>query len=188
MKTQREKAVSSLNLAQNSIVLDVACGVGFNFEFIENRIGGAGRIVGLELSPKTAELATKLVAKRHWTNVEVVNMSIMDYQPGTSFDAVVCTQAMEIMPAKAVDKIFQLLGPQGRFAMIGMKLSSRIPFKLLNPLIEQFAKSGGIDIHRDVYRDIESRCDRVCYQEYLGGFSYILSTTKSSSTQTIART
>jgi ubiquinone/menaquinone biosynthesis C-methylase UbiE len=178
-KIYREKAISSLNLTENSIVLDVACGTGFNFRFIENYIGNNGKIVGVELSPKTVELAKKLIVKQRWTNIELVNMSIMDYEPEILFDAVVCTQAMEIIPRAAVDKIFQLLKPQGRFAMLGMKLSSRIPYRLLNPFMEYSAKSGGIDIHRDVYKYIEAKCSKVSYEECLGGFYYILSTSKS---------
>jgi len=179
MKIYREKAVSCLNLTENSVVLDVACGIGFNFRFVENYIGNNGKIVGVELSPKTVKLAKKLTVKQRWTNIELVNMSIMDYEPKILFDAVVCTQAMEIIPEAAVDKIFQLLKPQGRFAMIGMKLSSRIPFRLLNPFMEYFAKFGGIDIHRDVYKYIESKYSKVNYEEFLGGFYYILSTSKS---------
>lgn len=178
-KAYREKVVSSLNLTENSIVLDVACGIGFNFRFIENYIGNNGKIVGVELSPKTVELARKLIVKQGWTNTELVNMSIMDYEPENLFDAVICTQAMEIMPKAAVDRIFQLLKPQGRFAMLGMKLSSRIPCRLLNPLMEYFAKSGGIDIHRDVYKYIEAKWSDVSYEECLGGFYYTLSVSKS---------
>jgi ubiquinone/menaquinone biosynthesis C-methylase UbiE len=179
-KVYRKKVVSSLNLTENSIVLDVACGIGFNFRFIEDYIGNDGKLVGVELSPKTVELAKKLIVKQRWMNIELVNMSIMDYEPEILFDAVVCTQAMEIIPRAAVDKIFQLLKPQGRFAMLGMKLSSRIPYRLLNPLMEYFAKSGGIDIHRDVYKSIEAKCSDVSYEECLGGFYYILSASKSA--------
>ncbi|MFO7933205.1 MAG: class I SAM-dependent methyltransferase [Bacteroidales bacterium] len=176
MKIYRNKAVSLLNLTENSIVLDVACGIGFNFRFIEKYLGNNGTIVGVELSTKTVKLAKKRIVKHGWTNIELVNMSIMDYEPEILFDAIICTQAMEIIPEAAVDKIFQLLKPQGRFSMIGMKPSSRIPYRLLNPFMEYLAKSGGIDIHRDVYKYIETKCNKVNYEEYLGGFYYILST------------
>ena len=78
MKIYREKAVSYLNLSDNSIVLDVACGVGFNFRFIEKHLSENGRIVGVDISPKTLKLAEKLAAKQGWTNIEFVNTSIMD--------------------------------------------------------------------------------------------------------------
>lgn len=178
-KIYREKAISLLNLTENSVVLDVACGIGFNFRFIENYIGNRGKIVGVELSSKTMELAKKLKVKQRWTNIELVNMNFMDYEPEILFDAVVCTLAMEIMPEAAVNKIFRLLNPQGRFAMLGMKLSSRIPYRLLNPFMEYFAKSGGIDIHRDVYKYVEAKCRKIHYEECLGGFYYILSTSGS---------
>jgi len=179
MRIYREKTVSYLNLSENSSVLDVACGIGFNFRFIENYLCDNGRIVGVDISSKTLKLAKKLIAKRKWTNIELVNMNIIDYEPKKFFDAAICTQAMEIIPEAAVDKIFQLLKPQGRFAMIGMKLSSRMPYKLLNPFMKPFAKFGGIDIYRDVYKYIKSRFNKVDYEEYLGGFYYILSTSKS---------
>jgi ubiquinone/menaquinone biosynthesis C-methylase UbiE len=179
MRIYREKAVSYLNLSENSSVLDVACGIGFNFKFIENYLRYNGRIVGVDISSKTLKLAKKQIVKHKWMNIELVNMSIIDYEPKELFDAAICTQAMEIMPEAAVDKIFQLLKPQGRFAMIGMKLSSRIPYKLLDPFMKPFAKYGGIDIYRDVYKYIKSRFNKVNYKEYLGGFYYILSTSKS---------
>ena len=180
MKIYREKAVSYLHLTDKSIVLDVACGVGFNFNFIENYLNNNGKIVGVDISPKTIALAKKLAVKQRWTNIEFVNMSIMDYELKFFFDAAICTQAMEIIPEDAVNKIFQMLKPQGRFAMIGMKISSRIPYnRMLNLLIECFAKSGGIDIRRDVYKYIQSKYSKVSYEEFLGGFYYILSTSKS---------
>lgn len=56
-------------------------------------------------------------------------MSITDYDPEIRFDAILCTFAMEIIPdyKAAIDKIFSQLKPQGRIALIGMKLSSRMP-------------------------------------------------------------
>jgi ubiquinone/menaquinone biosynthesis C-methylase UbiE len=179
MEHYRKKAISSLNLTNNSIVLDAACGIGLNFGALEKYIGNEGKIIGVDISPKTIGLAKKVVEKKKWTNIELINVSIMDYVPELLFDAILCTQAMEIMPVASVDKIFTLLNPQGRFSMIGMKLSSRLPLKLFNPFLEYTAKFGGIDIHRDVYKYIETKCDMVSYQEFLGGFYYILTISKS---------
>lgn len=108
-------------------------------------------------------------------------MSITDYESGILFDAALCTLAMEIMPdyEAAVDKIFNLLKPQGRFAMIGMKGSFRMPYKLGNTFTEWFCRSGAIDLHRHVVEYIKSKCNKVDYEECFGGFYYILSTSKS---------
>lgn len=178
----RKKAIASLNLTGNSIVLDVACGTGLNFKIIESYLRNDGRLVGVDLSPGVLKAAERQIIKRKWTNIELVNMSITDYEPGILFDAALCTFAMEIMPdyGAAVDKIFHLLKPEGKFAVIGMRLSSRMPYKLGNPFMEWFSrKFGAIDLHQDVAAYIKSKCNEVDYEECFGGFYYILSTSKS---------
>jgi len=69
-------------------------------------------------------------------------MSITDYEPEIFFDGVLCTFALEIIPdyEAAIDKMFSLLKPQGRFAMIGMKHNFR--YNLLNPFFEWLYREG----------------------------------------------
>lgn len=177
----RKQAIASLNLTGDSIVLDVACGTGLNFKIIESYLRNNGRLVGVDLSPGVLKVAERQIVRRKWTNIELVNMSIADYEPGMLFDAALCTLAMTIIPdyEAAIDKIFNLLKPQGRFAMIGMRLSSRIPYKLGNPFMQWFSRSGAIDLQRDVAAYIKAKCNKVDYEECFGGFYYILSTCKS---------
>ena len=179
LQRYRKKAISLLNLTPDSIVLDAACGIGLNFGILEQHLKNEGKIIGVDISPKTIHLAKKQMEKQGWTNIELVNMSLMDYRPAFLFDAILCTQAMEIMPVASVDKIFSLRKPKGFFSMIGMKLSSQAPWRFANPFMEYFAKTGGIDIHRDVYKYIETKCEAVNYQNFLGGYYYILSIYKT---------
>jgi len=182
----RKKAIASLNLTGNSVVLDVACGTGLNFKIIESYLCNNGRLVGVDFSPETLKLARKQIAKHKWTNIELVNMRIIDYEPEVLFDASLCTFALETMPdyKTAVDKIFHLLKPRGKFAMIGVKTSSQMPYKLGNTFMEWFSKKfGEIDMHRDVFMYIESKCSKFNYEECFGDFYYILSTSKSCFTQ-----
>src|ERR1019366_2112876 len=48
----RRRAVDLLALATGASVLDVGCGTGLCFPFIEERIGPTGRLVGLDLWPE----------------------------------------------------------------------------------------------------------------------------------------
>jgi ubiquinone/menaquinone biosynthesis C-methylase UbiE len=182
----RKKAIASLNLTGNSVILDVACGTGLNFKIIESYLRNGGRLVGVDFSPETLKVARNQIAKHKWTNIELVNMRITDYEPAILFDASLCTFALETMPDYkiAVNKIFHLLKPQGKFAMIGVKVSSRMPYKLGNAFMEWFSrKFGGIDVHRDVSAYVKSKCSKTNYEECFGGFYYILSTSKSCFTQ-----
>jgi ubiquinone/menaquinone biosynthesis C-methylase UbiE len=178
----RKKAIASLDLSDNSTVLDVACGIGLNFKIIESYLRNSGRLVGVDISSESLKLARKRIAKNKWTNVELVNMSITDYGPDDSFDAVLITFAMEIIPdyREAIDRIFNLLKPQGRFAMIGMTLNPRMPYRLLNPCVNWFYKRTRIDINRDVVAYLESKFNRTnSYEECLFGYFYFLSLTRS---------
>ena len=177
----RKRAIASLKLTPNSIVLDVACGIGFNFKILESYLQNSGKIVGIDISLESLKIAKKRIAKHRWTNIELMNMSITDYEPRIRFDAILCTFAMEIIPdyKAAFDKIFNLLKPKGRFAMIGMKLSSKTPYKFLNPFFEWLSREGGIDIHRNIVADIKSKFNKIdYYEECFFGFYYILSTSK----------
>jgi len=177
----RKRAIAFLSLTGDSVVLDVACGPGLNFKVIEGYLGDDGKLVGVDLSPGVLKMAERRAQGHRWTNVELVEASITDYEPGFLFDAVLCTFALEIMPEyeAAIDKMFSLLKLQGRFAMIGMKTASRTPYTFLNPMMEWMSRLGAIDLSRDAAAYIRSKCDTVDYEECFGGFYYILSASKS---------
>ena len=44
----RKKAVNNLNLELENKILDLACGMGQNFDYLMNKIGGNGKIFGVE--------------------------------------------------------------------------------------------------------------------------------------------
>ena len=53
-------------------MLDVGCGTGLSFELLHDRIGKAGRIVGVEQCPEMMAKARERVEHSHWRNVELV--------------------------------------------------------------------------------------------------------------------
>ena len=177
----RKRAIATLNLNTNSTVLDVACGIGYNFKIIQSYLQNKGKFVALDISPKSLEVANGKIRKNKWTNMELVNKSISDYKPDFSFDAILCTYAMEIIPdyKKAIDTIFNLIKPKGRFAMIGMKLSSKFPFTILNLFFKALYISGGINPYRDPITYIKSKFNKIeCYKKCFFGYAYILSAIK----------
>jgi len=176
----RRKAIARLNIAQNSSVLDVACGIGSNFRIIEGYLRDSGTLVGIDISSESLKIAKKLVAKHNWTNVQLVNTSITEYRPKKRFDAILCTFALEIITdyKAAIDNIFKLLTPNGRFAMLGMKPSSVVPYKGLNAPVQWVWRRAGIDPDRDLIRYIRSGSKIQSCEECFLGFYYVLSALK----------
>ncbi len=173
----RKKAIKSLNITTKSSIIDIACGTGFNFKIIESYLNNSGMLVGLDISPKSLEYANGRITKNNWTNVKLVSINIRDYNPTIQFDAAICTYAISIIPdyIETIDKIYNLLKKKGRLAIVGMKISSRYPFKLLNSYIDNYYLKWGINIHRPIIKYLKSKPFKIEYYEDCHfGFEYIL--------------
>ncbi len=178
----RKRAIARLGLAGDSVVLDAACGTGLNFRILESYLSDKGRLVGVDLSPGVLKVAEARVKKHGWSNVELVNVNLVDYEPGFLFDGVICTLALTIIPRyeAAVNKMFRLLRPGGRLAILGMKQSGQQPYRALNPIMTWASKLGGADLRRDVAGLVRSMCRDVEYEECFGGWYYVLSASRSN--------
>lgn len=55
----RKKAIASLRITANSTVLDVACGIGFNFKLIESYLQNSGKLVGIDISSESLKIAKR---------------------------------------------------------------------------------------------------------------------------------
>lgn len=177
----RGETIDLLSLNSNSTVLDVACGPGYNFKHIERYLHNDGKLIGIDISPESLRLAKGKIVRNRWINVKLVNISFTDYKPGILFDGILCTYAMEIIPdyKLAIDMIFNILKPKGRFSMIGTKLSSKTPYKYFNFFMNKIYRIWSVDVSRDVIRYIHSKFKRIdYYRECFYGFYYILSTSK----------
>jgi ubiquinone/menaquinone biosynthesis C-methylase UbiE len=179
----RRKVIARLNVALNSSVLDIACGIGSNFKIIESYLQNSGALVGIDISSESLKIAKRLVVKHKWSNVHLLNTSITEYRPKKRFDAILCTFALEIIPEfeAAIDNIFELLTPGGWFAMLGMKKSSIAPYSGLNTIAEWVLRRTCIDLNRDLVRSIKSSAQVHSYEECFLGFYYILSACRQNS-------
>lgn len=68
----RREAIARLDLHRGDAVLDVGCGTGLSFEQLHDRVGKAGRIVGIEQCPEMLARAEARVEQNHWRNVDLV--------------------------------------------------------------------------------------------------------------------
>jgi ubiquinone/menaquinone biosynthesis C-methylase UbiE len=173
----RARIVDRLGLTSSSRVLDVACGTGLGFPLLQAALGEGGQIVGIDNSEKTLDHARRVVKRRRWRNVELVVADAAMYRPQGSFDAALCTFAIDIVPRwpEVIGMMIDAVRPGGRVAFIGFQPSSRRPYRIANPLWRRIASLfGGVDLDRQIRRQVATRCDEIYFDEGYGGFYYLL--------------
>lgn len=86
----RERAVDALDLDPGDVVIEMGCGTGANLPILRDRVGPAGRILGIDLTPGLLTRARDRIERYGWTNVTVALADATDPPLGT-VDAVLGT-------------------------------------------------------------------------------------------------
>jgi len=101
----RWRALKWLPDLTGAAVLDLACGTGLNFPALAERIGGRGKIIGLDISAGMLARAQRRVDREGLRNVTLIQMNAVEisvaalkaYADITSIDYVVCTYGFTSM-------------------------------------------------------------------------------------------
>jgi ubiquinone/menaquinone biosynthesis C-methylase UbiE len=179
----RAKVIDQLKLTDASKVLDVACGTGLNFTLLENAIGAAGQLVGIDQSKKTLALARRRVNRKNWENIDLLATDAASFTTEAPFDAALCTFAIDIIPPwrETIDMMVAAVAPGGRIGFIGFKESSKRPYHLFNKIFRTISVPfGGVELNRNVRDYLAERCEESFYEEVYGGFYYLLVGTRRS--------
>jgi SAM-dependent methyltransferase len=111
--------VNAARLSAGERVLDVACGTGVVTRIAAERVGSAGRVVGVDLNPGMLAVARSLPAPNgapiEWLERSALDLGLED----ASFDAVLCQQGLQFFPDKALAlrEMRRVLDRGGRLAL-----------------------------------------------------------------------
>ena len=139
-QTQRRRAIKALGLRPGDLVVDVACGTGQNFPFLERAIGPEGRIVGVDLTDAMLAEAQDRVEVNGWRNVSLVQSDAVAFEFPSAVDAILSTYALTQVTgcADVIAHGAAALRPGGRWTVLDLKLPDSAP-----PL--GLASSSGVD-------------------------------------------
>ncbi len=142
----KKKTINRSNLKSGDNVIVFCCGTGLDFPHIQEKIGQIGKITGLDFSKNMLEEAKKLIDKKGWKNIELVEQDIlkMDSKYDSFFDAAICTLGLSIIPnyKLAYKNIYSSVKKGGQIIIGDMKLGEG--FKaIFNPLTVHIAKGFG---------------------------------------------
>ena len=176
----REEAVRLLALEPGQSVLDVGCGTGLSFEFLQRYVGPEGRIIGVELSPQMLAKAREKVAGQGWQNVTLIEASAEQAQIPGQVDAVLFFYTHDILQSEpALRNVLSHLKPGGRIATAGGKRASRwwqMPANLMLLTYWPFVTTTEGAAHP--WAKLEAHLGPLDVQEMDFGISYVASDTK----------
>ena len=174
-------------------VVEMGCGSGANLPYLRERVGAAGRVVGVDV---TGPLLERARARAADANVSVVRADATD-PPVREADAVLGTFVCGLFedPAAVVDDWCDLVGPGGWVALMDASASEAAVGRPLNPLFRAFVVAGApgrtpADVLRAPFDDADAllsrrvaaarraltdRTDRRRYEEFGLGFVGLLS-------------
>ncbi len=128
-RAQRLRAVQALGLCRGDSVVDIACGTGLNFPLIEEAIGPAGRIVGVDLTDAMLAQAQARIERNGWSNISLVQADAADFDFPIEVDAILSTYAMSQVPecAEVIAHGAAALSGGGRWVVLDLKVPADTP-------------------------------------------------------------
>jgi ubiquinone/menaquinone biosynthesis C-methylase UbiE len=142
-------AVEALTLLPGETVLDLGCGAGGAFAVLRDAVGGDGRVVGTEYSPKMLAQARATVAENGWDNVEVRHGDASgDPLEPEAFDAAIAAYSLSTVPDlhAAIGHLYAALRPGGRVFVGDDRFGPHPAARLLRRLYRKITAGNGDDI------------------------------------------
>ena len=172
----RRRAVEHLRLRPGDAVLDVACGRGSNFPYLEDAVGRDGRIVGVDYSAQMLGGAEERVAKGRWTNVELVQKDAAEIDYSASFDGALCTIAMTVIPdwQRALEAMIAAVGRGKRIVVMDGCRPSGLA-RLGTPYAKFFSRIVAGNLDRDVIGECRRLLTNIEEERRMFGTYFIIS-------------
>lgn len=130
----RKRTIEQLHLRRGDCVLDLGCGTGLNFPLVIQRIGGGGRLIGVDVSHEMLVCARKRADAAGWANVELVQSDMVTYEFPAVVNGVLSTGAFGYIAQcdRVIEKAMHAMTPGGRLAIWDLKKPDHWPRWLFN--------------------------------------------------------
>lgn len=170
----RDRGIEALGPQPGEQVLDLGCGTGLNFPLLQERIGPAGTIVGIDRSARMLEQGRRRAARAGWKNVILLQADAVILDPAVirtaiqgqggfpESDASLATYSLSLMPEwrRAWANLKALLKAEARVAVVDMKDPEGWA-RLLTPLARAACALGGADITAHPWQAVDADCTNV---------------------------
>lgn len=173
----RQLTIEALNLSRGDAVVDLGCGTGLNFPFLQQALGSTGHIIGVDLTDAMLEVARARVRRAGWDNVDLLRMDMTTYEFGAEVAGVLSTLALTLVAEydDVIRRATRSLQPGGRLAVFDLKRPANWPHWLVR-LAAWMNRPFGVSLElaqRHPWESIRRYLREVHYQEYYFGALYL---------------
>jgi demethylmenaquinone methyltransferase/2-methoxy-6-polyprenyl-1,4-benzoquinol methylase len=178
----RRRAVAALGLKAGDTVLEIGAGTGRNFPYLVDAVGPSGTVIGVDASPGMLAEARRLIERRGWSNVQLLQQDAARLELDRDVDGVLFSLSYSAMPEPrpALARAWERLRPSSRVVVLDMGLTQGGPYRLLAPIARLLVKYAPGDAYSNPWSDL-AKYGPVETKRFLLGFFYVSSITKSGS-------
>lgn len=175
----RRRAVAALGLKAGDTVLEIGAGTGRNFPYLVEAVGPSGTVIGVDASPGMLAEARRLIERRGWSNVELLEQDATQLQIDRDVDGVLFSFSYSALPEPrpALARAWERLRPASRVAVMDMGLTQGGAHRLLAPIARLLVKFAPGDAYSNPWSNL-AEYGRVETKHFLAGLFYISSVTK----------
>ena len=128
---------ATAHLKAGEVVVDLGSGGGLDVFLAAQKVGAAGRAIGIDMTPAMIERARQNAAKDGYENVEF-HLATIDHLPlaDASVDCVISNCVINLAPDKPAvfREIYRVLKPGGRLAVSDIALKKDLPAEIASSI------------------------------------------------------
>jgi len=154
-------AVEKLALQKGDFVLEIACGPGYSFTNLQNKVGKEGHITAIDYSSAMLNQAQKRKDKYDWNNVELIQKDARSIDYIESFDGAISILGLSVVPEweRVLDKMIDACKKHKRIVIA----DSTKGFSLMSAQT------------RNIVEEMKERLDNVEVVYFMNGLYFVAS-------------
>jgi ubiquinone/menaquinone biosynthesis C-methylase UbiE len=169
----RAQAVGRLNLEIGATALEVGCGTGSNFLFLETAVGEGGAIFGVDASDAMLVRAAARCHNHNWKNVTLLAEDAAEMVLPAPVDGVLFSVSYSVMPdpRRVLARAWSYLRKGGSIVILDGTLANNTLKKLVRPFAQILSRAtvlGNLD--RRPWNDFRDFTSQIEVEELRFGY------------------